>query len=100
MDTTSRRLHAQSKRTPPMANAAATAAAPPAQDLSHLIRFIPAFRELDESDLQAIGKALQQQSLKAGEVFAKQGEIGHELFIVLEGDFQMYVRQEQLDFEK
>ena len=27
------------------------------QDLGHLIRFIPAFRELDEADLTALGKA-------------------------------------------
>lgn len=70
------------------------------QDLGHLIRFIPAFRELDETDLSALGKALQERPVKAGEIVAKQGEVGHELFIVLEGDFQMYVRQEQLDFEK
>jgi CRP-like cAMP-binding protein len=70
------------------------------QDLGHLIRFIPAFRELDETDLAALGKAIQERTVKAGEVVAKQGEVGHELFIVLEGDFQMYVRQEQLDFEK
>jgi type II secretory ATPase GspE/PulE/Tfp pilus assembly ATPase PilB-like protein len=76
-----------------MANAAS-------QDLAHLIRFIPAFRELEEADLDALGKALRERPVKAGEVIAKQGEVGHELFIVLEGEFQMYVRQEQLDFEK
>lgn len=70
------------------------------QDLGQLIRFIPAFRELEESDLAALGKAVREQSVKAGEVVAKQGEVGHELYIILEGDFQMYVRQEQLDFEK
>lgn len=70
------------------------------QDLGHLIRFIPAFRELDEADLEAISKAVRERTVKAGEIIARQGEIGHELFIVLEGDFQMYVRQEQLDFEK
>jgi type II secretory ATPase GspE/PulE/Tfp pilus assembly ATPase PilB-like protein len=70
------------------------------QDMGHLIRFIPAFRELDEPDLDALGKSLRERTVKAGEVIAKQGEVGHELFIILEGDFQMYVRQEQLDFEK
>src|SRR5262245_61412390 len=70
------------------------------QDMGALIRFIPAFRELEEADLTALGKAVQERSVKAGEIVAKQGEVGHELFIVLEGDFQMYVRQEQLDFER
>jgi type II secretory ATPase GspE/PulE/Tfp pilus assembly ATPase PilB-like protein len=70
------------------------------QDLGHLIRFIPAFRELDETDLDALGKALRERTVKAGDVVAKQGEVGHELFIVIEGEFQMFVRQEQLDFEK
>ena len=63
------------------------------QDLGHLIRFIPAFRELDESDLDALGKALRERPVRAGEVVAKQGEVGHELFIVIEGDFQMFARQ-------
>jgi CRP-like cAMP-binding protein len=70
------------------------------QDLGHLIRFIPAFRELDEADLDALGKSLRERAVRAGEVVTKQGEVGHELFIVIEGEFQMFVRQEQLDFEK
>ena len=70
------------------------------QDMGHLIRFIPAFRELEEADLAALGKALQQRPVRAGELVAKQGETGHELYIILEGDFQVFVRQEQLDFEK
>src|SRR5688500_13857043 len=70
------------------------------QELGHLIRFIPAFRELDEADLGALGKALRERTVKAGEIVSRQGDIGHELFIIIEGDFQMYVRQEQLDFEK
>jgi MSHA biogenesis protein MshE len=75
-------------------------AATATQELGHLIRFIPAFRELEEKDLEALGKSVRERTVKAGEVVAKQGEVAHELFIVLEGDFQMYVRQEQLDFEK
>src|SRR5690348_10022695 len=70
------------------------------QELGHLIRFIPAFRELEEKDLEALSKSVRERTVKAGEVVARQGEVAHELFIVLEGDFQMYVRQEQLDFEK
>jgi type II secretory ATPase GspE/PulE/Tfp pilus assembly ATPase PilB-like protein len=70
------------------------------QDMGQLIRFIPAFRELEEADLQALAKSLHQRTVKAGEMVVKQGETGHELYIILEGDFQVFVRQEQLDFEK
>jgi type II secretory ATPase GspE/PulE/Tfp pilus assembly ATPase PilB-like protein len=70
------------------------------QEMGHLIRFIPAFRELDESDLQALSKSLRDRTVKAGELVVRQGEVGHELFIILEGDFQVFVRQEQLDFDK
>lgn len=70
------------------------------QDMGHLIRFIPAFRELQEADLEALAKSLHQRAVRAGELVARQGETGHELYIILEGDFQVFVRQEQLDFEK
>jgi CRP-like cAMP-binding protein len=76
------------------------AAAAATQELGHLIRFIPAFRELEERDLDALGKSVRERTVKAGEVVAKQGEVAHELFIVLVGDLLLYVRQEQLVFEK
>ena len=44
------------------------------QDMSHLIRFIPAFRELEEADLDALGKALRERAVK--ETASENGSSG------------------------
>src|SRR5687767_7964507 len=60
-----RRLRAGQSRTAHMKTAT--------QDMGHLIRFIPAFRELDEPDLAALAKSLHQRAVRAGELVVKQG---------------------------
>jgi len=53
-------------------------------DLAFL-RQVPLFQDLGEADLAAIWPRLTQRRLRRGEVLFRQGDPGHELFVVRSG---------------
>jgi CRP-like cAMP-binding protein len=54
----------------------------------HLIP-IPLFAGLNEDELDAVAHASTQLDFKAGTVITKQGGLGHEMYIVLEGTLEV-----------
>lgn len=50
---------------------------------------IPLFAGLDEDELDAVAQASTQLDFKAGKVITKQGGLGHEMYIVLEGTLEV-----------
>jgi len=49
------------------------------------LRRVPLFERLDPEDLQRVAAVAQERSFAAGERIVTEGEVGHELFVILEG---------------
>src|SRR6516165_11389104 len=64
------------------------------------LRAVPLFRDLADADLERFRRAMAERFLQPEEMVVREGDPGEELFIVLEGDFQVFVGQESLGFEK
>ena len=64
------------------------------------LRAVPLLRDLADADLERLRRAMAERSLQPEEIVVREGDPGEELFIVLEGDFQVFVGQESLGFEK
>src|SRR5215468_3456067 len=54
---------------------------------SELLRF-PAFADLPEDQVAWFLGQSQEQKLKAGEIYAKQGDPPESMFVLLEGEFE------------
>ncbi len=50
---------------------------------------VPLFAGLNEDELDAVAYAATQLDYKAGKVLMRQGELAHEMFIVLEGTLEV-----------
>ena len=46
----------------------------------------PLFEGLSRKDLVALAKLTEDMDVPAGKVLCKQGDVGHEFFVILEGD--------------
>ena len=49
------------------------------------LRTVTLFKEFAESDLNALGRQLREHRLKKGEVLFREGESGHEMFLIRSG---------------
>jgi CRP/FNR family transcriptional regulator, cyclic AMP receptor protein len=57
-----------------------------ARDVSlHHLASVPLFSDCTKRQLQEIGRVATEVNLPAGKVLARQGEVGRELFILLDG---------------
>jgi MSHA biogenesis protein MshE len=64
------------------------------------LRTIPIFRNLDPAMLAELAVWLEERTLTPGELAVKQGDKGDELFLVVDGEFQVFVSEPSLDLEK
>ncbi|MGE3809122.1 MAG: ATPase, T2SS/T4P/T4SS family, partial [Gemmataceae bacterium] len=64
------------------------------------LRAVELFKEFPESELRQLATGFSERSFQKDEVVVREGDPGAELFIILEGDFQVFLRQESLGFEK
>ena len=46
----------------------------------------PLFRNLSRNDLVALAKVTEDLEVKEGKVLAREGDIGHEFFVIVDGD--------------
>jgi CRP/FNR family cyclic AMP-dependent transcriptional regulator len=49
------------------------------------LRRVPLFERLDPEDLQRVAAVAEERSFAPGERLVSEGEVGHELFVILEG---------------
>ena len=49
------------------------------------LRTVSLFKEFAETDLTALGRQLRERRLKKGEVLFREGEAGHEMFLIRSG---------------
>jgi CRP-like cAMP-binding protein len=49
----------------------------------------PLFRNLSRSDLVALAKVTEDLEVKEGKVLAREGEIGHEFFVIVDGEVEV-----------
>ncbi len=49
----------------------------------------PLFRNLSRSDLVALAKVTEDLEVDEGKVLAREGEIGHEFFVIVDGDVEV-----------
>jgi CRP-like cAMP-binding protein len=62
-------------------------------DIKELLGSVELFDGLLDEDFKEVAAICEQRQLKVGEVLAKQGEIGSELFIVSDGLVEVTVRE-------
>jgi CRP-like cAMP-binding protein len=53
------------------------------------LRRVPLFADLDNSELEAVGRAATDLDLKAGSVLMRQGDLAHEMVVVVEGTLEV-----------
>lgn len=70
------------------------------EELSAKLRTVELFKEFPDSELRQLASGFRERSIEKGEVVVREGEQGEEFFLVLEGDFEVFLRQESLGFEK
>ena len=58
-------------------------------DTMLLLRRVPLFQGLDPEDLQRIASTCSEHVFPAGEALVREGEIGSELFVIVEGTVQV-----------
>jgi CRP-like cAMP-binding protein len=58
--------------------------APASNKIAHLAE-VPLFSSCSRRDLQKIAAASDEVTFKAGRTFVEQGKIGHEFFLIVEG---------------
>lgn len=69
-------------------------------EIKDQLRGVRLFRELDDPEIDALAQGCRQRAVKAGEVIVEQGAIGDEMHIILEGDYEVFLSQKTLGFEK
>ena len=50
---------------------------------------VPLFADLNEDELDAVARAATQLDYKPGKVLMRQGEVAHEMFVVVEGTLEV-----------
>ena len=61
-----------------------------------LLKEVELFGDLSNEELGEIAALCSNRRLSKGEILAKQGEIGHELFIISEGLVEVIVRDQSI----
>ena len=67
--------------------------------IARFIRTVPIFHSLETAQLEELANAAELREVQEGEVVQGRDESGTELFIIVEGEFQVYLRQDAMDFE-
>lgn len=60
-------------------------------DRAALLRSIPLFQALDDEDLLDLATQATSRPYKAGQLILNQGDIGHEMYIVSQGDVNIHL---------
>lgn len=64
------------------------------------VRMVPIFHALSKDQLQQLAEAADVRTCDVGELLTEPGRQENELFIVVEGEFRVYVRKDEANFEK
>jgi len=64
------------------------------------LRSIPLFSQLSDKLLDVFAKQLVERKFAQGEIVVHEGKDGEAFYIIAEGEFQVYLRHDSLDFEK
>ncbi len=70
------------------------------QAMQEFLHTIPIFKTLSPAMLAELAVWLEEKKFAPGEVAVKQGDKGDELFLVSDGEFQVFVSDPSLDLEK
>lgn len=62
-------------------------------DIKKLLRSVELFEGLSDDDLDEVSTICTQRQLKDGDILAKQGDAGSELFIVSDGLVEVTIRE-------
>jgi type II secretory ATPase GspE/PulE/Tfp pilus assembly ATPase PilB-like protein len=71
-----------------------------ATEIVAFVRTVPIFHTLSKDQLQQIAEAADVRTCDGGELLTEPSSQENELFIVIEGEFRVYLRQDEADFEK
>lgn len=50
------------------------------------LEHIPLFRACSREELRRIGRLIERQTVDAGDVVVREGEVGHEMFVIASGE--------------
>ena len=64
------------------------------------LRSVPLFHDLEESDLLRLLRGAKERLFQPGAMVIREGETSDECFLIVEGEFQVFLRQETLGLEK
>ena len=62
-----------------------------------VLREVPMFKGLVDSDLQALGERLTERRFHAGEILVNKGEAGTSMFVILSGEVRIFLPAEAGD---
>jgi signal-transduction protein with cAMP-binding, CBS, and nucleotidyltransferase domain len=71
-----------------------------AMEIVAFIRTVPIFHTLSKDQLRQIAEAADVRTCDRGEVLAEPTSQENELFIVVEGEFRVCLRQDEADFKQ
>jgi len=54
-----------------------------------LLRGIPLFADCSKKELQEIARITEERTVESGDVLIREGESGHEVFVVVDGSFEV-----------
>ncbi len=69
-------------------------------EIAKTFQSVPAFSDLEDRDLQRLAEGCDERKLSSGEVIFREGEQGDEMYVILEGEFQVFVTQKTIAYEK
>ncbi|MEK7485170.1 MAG: ATPase, T2SS/T4P/T4SS family [Planctomycetota bacterium] len=64
------------------------------------LRKINIYSELSEADAEVFLNKMEEKHFSAGEIIVEAGDEGDTFYIILEGEFEAFLRHQELDFEK
>lgn len=70
------------------------------QEVIPWLRSVRLFHELDDTEIDPLAEGCRLRSVKPGELIVEQGDDGDELHMIVEGDFEVFLSQKSLGFEK
>lgn len=53
------------------------------------LRQVPLFADLDAGELEVVGRAATELAIPEGDVLAREGDLGHDMYVVLEGNLEV-----------